>query len=62
MWHAVRLLGRVLHTLKTIDASVLSLQKLGVIVFGCWTLLRFKESLVKSFVDESLQVCLILQL
>lgn len=53
---AVTLLGKVLHTLQTTDASVLSLRQLGLIVFGCWTLLRFKEAIVKSFVDESLQV------
>lgn len=53
---AVNLLGKVLHTLQTTDARVVSLRQLGLTVFGCWTLLRFKEAIVKSFVDESLQV------
>ena len=42
--------------LHQIDTSVLSMRKLGVIVFGCWTLLRFKECVVKTLMDESIQV------
>ena len=42
--------------LQQIDTSVLSMRKLGVIVFGCWTLLRFKECMVKTLMDESIQV------
>ena len=53
---AVALLERMLTILQQIDTSVLSARKLGVIVFGCWTLLRFKECMVKTLVDESIQV------
>lgn len=46
----------MLTILQQIDTSVLSMRKLGVIVFGCWTLLRFKECMVKTLMDESIQV------
>lgn len=46
----------MLTMLHQIDTSVLSMRKLGVIVFGCWTLLRFKECMVKTLMDESIQV------
>lgn len=46
----------MLTVLQQIDTSVLSMRKLGVIVFGCWTLLRFKECMVKTLMDESIQV------
>jgi len=53
---AVALLQRMLTILQTIDSNVLSFRKLGVIVFGCWTLLRFKECMIKTLLDESIQV------
>ncbi|KAL0050270.1 hypothetical protein WJX82_007782 [Trebouxia sp. C0006] len=51
----VALLQRMLTILQTIDSNVLSFRKLGVIVFGCWTLLRFKECMMKTLLDESIQ-------
>ncbi|KAL3162807.1 hypothetical protein ABBQ32_009265 [Trebouxia sp. C0010 RCD-2024] len=51
----VALLEKMLTMLHQIDTSVLSMRKLGVIVFGCWTLLRFKECMVKTLMDESIQ-------
>lgn len=56
VWPAVALLERMLSMLQTIDSNVLSFRKLGVIVFGCWTLLRFKECMLKTLMDESIQV------
>ncbi|DBA94457.1 TPA: hypothetical protein ACH3X1_002052 [Trebouxia sp. C0004] len=45
----------MLTILQAIDSNVLSFRKLGVIVFGCWTLLRFKECMIKTLLDESIQ-------
>lgn len=53
---AVELLQRMLTMLQTIDSNVLSFRKLGVIVFGCWTVLRFKECMIKTLLNESIQV------
>lgn len=50
------MLEKMLNMLHQLDTSVLSMRKLGVIVFGCWTLLRFKECMVKTLMDESIQV------
>lgn len=51
----VELLQRMLTMLQTIDSNVLSFRKLGVIVFGCWTVLRFKECMIKTLLNESIQ-------
>ena len=47
---------KAMKMLKLVDTTVLNFRKLGVIVFICWTLLRFKECLVKTIMDESIQV------
>jgi len=46
----------MLTILQTIDSNVISFRKLGVVVFACWTLLRFKECMIKTLLDESIQV------